>query len=128
MESKAEARYIRTSPQKARLVVDMIRGERAGKAIDILRATNKRLGSQGKMTPGVVEKVLRSAIANCESRFTNVDVDELRVTAASVNEGPRMKRIRPAPMGRAFRYQRRMSHIVVKVGDGKPDEKAEEKE
>jgi large subunit ribosomal protein L22 len=121
MESKAEARYIRTSPQKARLVVDMIRGERAGKAINILRAVNKRLAP-------TVEKVLRSAIANCESRFTNVDVDELRVTAAYVNEGPRMKRIRPAPMGRAFRYQRRMSHIVVKVGDGKPDEKAEEKE
>jgi large subunit ribosomal protein L22 len=122
MECKAEARYIRTSPQKARLVVDLIRGERAGRAINILRATNKRLAP-------TVEKVLRSAIANCESRFTNVDVDELRVTEAYVNEGPRMKRIRPAPMGRAYRYQRRMSHIVVKVGDGKPVEKAaEEKE
>jgi large subunit ribosomal protein L22 len=122
MECKAEARYIRTSPQKARLVVDLIRGERAGRAINILRAANKRLAP-------TVEKVLRSAIANCESRFTNVDVDELRVTEAYVNEGPRMKRIRPAPMGRAYRYQRRMSHIVVKVGDGKPVEKAaEEKE
>jgi large subunit ribosomal protein L22 len=122
MECKAEARYIRTSPQKARLVVDLIRGERAGRAINILKAANKRLAP-------TVEKVLRSAIANCESRFTNVDVDELRVTEAYVNEGPRQKRIRPAPMGRAYRYQRRMSHIVVKVGDGKPVVKAaEEKE
>lgn len=112
MESKAEARYIRTSPQKARLVVDMIRGQRAGQAINILRAANKRLAP-------TVEKVLRSAIANCENRFTDVDVDELFVTAAYVNEGPRMKRVRPAPMGRAYRYQRRMAHIVVRVGDGK---------
>jgi len=120
MESKAEARYIRTSPQKARLVVDLIRGQRAGHAINILRAANKKLAP-------TVEKVLRSAIANCESRFSNVDVDELTVTAAYVNEGPRMKRIRPAPMGRAYRYQRRMAHIIVKVGDGKT-EAAEEKE
>lgn len=112
MESKAEARYIRTSPQKARLVIDMIRGQRAGQAINILRMANKRLAP-------TVEKVLRSAIANCENRFTDVDVDELFVTAAYVNEGPRMKRVRPAPMGRAYRYQRRMAHIVVKVGDRK---------
>jgi len=110
MEAKAEARYIRTSPQKARLVVDLIRGMRAGDAINILRATNKR------MAP-TVEKVLRSAIANAESRFNDVDVDTLVVKEAYVNEGPRMKRIRPAPMGRAYRYQRRMAHIVVKVGD-----------
>ena len=112
MEAKAEARYIRTSPQKARLVVDLIRGMRAGDAINTLKATNKR------MAPAI-EKVLRSAIANAENRFNDVDVDELYVTAAYVNEGPRMKRIRPAPMGRAYRYQRRISHIVVSVGDGK---------
>ena len=110
MEVKAEARYIRTSPQKARLVVDLIRGQRAGDAITILRSTNKR------MAP-TVEKVLRSAIANAENRFNDVDVDGLYVTEAYVNEGPRMKRIRPAPMGRAYRYQRRLAHIVVKVGD-----------
>ena len=112
MEARAEARYIRTSPQKARLVVDLIRGQRAGHAINILRAANKRLAPS-------VEKVLRSAIANCENRFTDVDVDELFVTEAYVNEGPRMKRVRPAPMGRAYRYQRRMAHIVVSVGDRK---------
>ena len=112
MQAKAEAKYTRTSPQKVRLVVDMIRGQKAGDAINILRTVNKRVAPS-------VEKVLRSAIANAENRSTDVDVDKLRVTEAYVNEGPRMKRVRPAPMGRAYRYQRRMSHIVVKVGDGK---------
>jgi len=110
MEVKAEARYIRTSPQKIRLVVDLIRGQKAGDAINILQTTNKRIAPS-------VEKVLRSAIANAENRSNDVDVDKLFVTEAYVNEGPRMKRVRPAPMGRAYRYQRRMSHIVVKVGD-----------
>jgi large subunit ribosomal protein L22 len=108
MEAKAEARYIRVSPQKARLVVDLIRGMKAGDAITRLRTTNKRIAPE-------VEKVLHSAIANAQNRFDSVDVDELVVSAAYVNEGPRMKRIRPAPMGRAYRYQRRMAHIVVKV-------------
>ena len=112
MEARAEARYIRTSPQKIRLVVDLIRGQRAGDAINILRTTNKRIAPS-------VEKVLRSAIANAENRSNDVDVDKLFVIEAYVNEGPRMKRVRPAPMGRAFRYQRRMAHIVVKVGDVK---------
>jgi large subunit ribosomal protein L22 len=110
MEAKAEARYVRISAQKARLVVDLIRGQKAGDAINILRSTNKRIAP-------AVEKVLRSAIANAENRYNDVDVDTLRVTEAYVNEGPRMKRVRPAPMGRAYRYQRRMSHIVVKVGE-----------
>ena len=119
MEAKAEARYIRTSPQKARLVIDLIRGRRAGDAINILRATNKR------MAP-VIEKVLRSAIANAENRNNDVDVDALFVTAAYVNDGPRMKRVRPAPMGRAYRIQRRISHIVVKVGDRVAESEGEE--
>jgi large subunit ribosomal protein L22 len=120
MQVKAEARYVRISPQKARLVVDLIRGRKAGEAITILRTTNKRISPD-------VEKVLRSAIANAEDRFTDVDVDSLVVTEAYVNEGPRQKRIRPAPMGRAYRYQRRTAHIVVKVGDGTA-EAAEAKE
>jgi len=111
MEARAEARYIRTSPQKVRLVIDLIRGQKAGDAINILRTTNKRIAPS-------VEKVLRSAIANAENRSTDVDVDKLLVTECYVNEGPRMKRVRPAPMGRAYRYQRRMAHIVVMVGDG----------
>src|ERR1700674_2301057 len=119
MEARAEARYLRTSPQKARLVVDLIRGQKAGDAINILRTTNKRVAP-------TVEQVLRSAIANAENRHNDVDVDKLFVTEAYVNEGPRMKRVRPAPMGRAYRYQRRMSHIIVKVGDKKAEVAGEE--
>jgi large subunit ribosomal protein L22 len=116
MVVKAEARYIRVSPQKARLVVDLIRGQNAGKALTTLRTTNKRIAP-------TVEKVLKSAIANAQNRSEDVDVDELYVAEAYVNEGPRMKRIRPAPMGRAYRYQRRMAHIVIKVAE-KVSEKA----
>jgi large subunit ribosomal protein L22 len=108
--AKAEARYMRVSPQKARLVVDMIRGRQAGDAINILSATKKRVAFS-------IEKILRSAIANAENTSEDVDVDKLIVSEAYVNEGPRQKRIRPAPMGRAYRYQRRTSHIVVKVGE-----------
>jgi large subunit ribosomal protein L22 len=108
--ARAEARYIRISAQKARLVVDLIRGQQAGKAITILRSTNKRIAP-------MVEKVLRSAIANAENKNNDIDVDRLFVSEAYVNEGPRMKRIRPAPMGRAYRYQRRISHIVVAVSE-----------
>jgi len=111
MEARAEARYIRISAQKARLVVDLIRGRNAGEAINILRATNKRIAP-------AVEKVLRSAIANAENRSADVDVDKLVVSEAYVNEGPRMKRIRPAPMGRAYRYQRRLAHIAITVSEG----------
>jgi large subunit ribosomal protein L22 len=116
MVVKAEARYIRVSPQKARLVVDLIRGQNAGKALTTLRTTNKRIAP-------TVEKVLKSAIANAQNRSEDVDVDELYIAEAYVNEGPRMKRIRPAPMGRAYRYQRRMAHIVIKVAE-KVSEKA----
>ena len=116
MQARAEARYVRTSPQKVRLVVDMIRGQRAGAAINILRSVNKRIAP-------MVEKVLRSAIANAENRSSDVDVDRLFVSEAYVNEGPRMKRIRPAPMGRAYRYQRRMAHIVVTVSEKTTGEK-----
>jgi large subunit ribosomal protein L22 len=110
MEAKAEARYIRISPQKARLVVDLIRGLQAGKALNTLRATNKRIAP-------TVEKVLQSAISNAVNRNEDVDVDRLYVSSALVNEGPRMKRVRPAPMGRAYRYQRRSAHIVIKVAE-----------
>jgi large subunit ribosomal protein L22 len=111
MEARAEARYMRVSPQKVRLVVDLIRGRKAGDALNILRSTNKGIAP-------AVEKVLRSAIANAQNRATEVDVDKLVVTEAYVNEGPRSKRVRPAPMGRAYRYQRRTSHIAVTVAEG----------
>jgi large subunit ribosomal protein L22 len=112
MEARATAKYIRVSPQKARLVVDLIRGKNAGEAINILKFTKKRVSHE-------VEKVLRSAISNAEQKSENLDVDRLVVSRAYVGDGPRAKRIRPAPMGRAFRYQRRMSHITVVVEEPK---------
>jgi large subunit ribosomal protein L22 len=102
--------FVRVSPQKARLVVDLIRGKHCGDAIHILQATNKRIAPS-------VEKVLRSAITNAETASNDVDVDRLYVKTAYVNDGPRSKRLRPAPMGRAYRYQRRMAHIVIEVSD-----------
>jgi large subunit ribosomal protein L22 len=110
MELEVSYRYAKVAPRKARLVVDLIRGRNAGQAINILRATNKRIAP-------AVEKVLRSAIANAENRSADVDVDKLVVSEAYVNEGPRMKRVRPAPMGRAYRYQRRLTHIVLSVAE-----------
>lgn len=110
MEVKAEARFIRVSAQKARLVVDLIRGRKANDAIITLRSVNKRIAP-------TVEKVLHSAIANAQNRNEDLDVDQLYVSEAYVNEGPRQKRVRPAPMGRAYRYVRRSAHIVVKVAE-----------
>jgi len=108
MEARAEARFVRVSAQKARLVIDMIRGKKAGDARVILRTVNKRIAP-------TVEKVLNSAIANAGQKNDNVDVDKLMISEAYVNEGPRQSRVRPAPMGRAYRFQRRTSHIVVTV-------------
>ena len=110
MKARAEVRYVRVSAQKARLVIDQIRGLRVGDALSTLRWTNKRIAP-------VIEKAVRSAVANAENRSNDVDVDKLFVTEAYVNEGPRMKRIRPAPMGRAYRYQRRSAHIAVTVSE-----------
>lgn len=108
------ARHVRMSPQKVRLVIDLIRGQRAESALQILKYTPKRASRD-------VEKVLRSAIANAERKAEDsgatLDVDELFVSHCFVNEGSRWKRLRPAPMGRAFRYQRRTSHIVVGVAE-----------
>ena len=115
MEARAEAKYVRVSPRKARLVLDLIRGRDAGEAMNLLRFTKKRVAQE-------VSKVLRSAIANVEGKSETIDVDDLYVSAAYAGDGPRAKRIRPAPMGRAFRYQRRTSHIVVQVAEKKPSE------
>ena len=113
-EFRAEAKFQRTSPQKAKLVLDMIKGLRVEQAINTIHFSTKR------MAP-VVEKVLRSAIQNAsylsDEQNLDVDVDNLYVRTAVANEGPRMKRIRPAPMGRAFRYQRRLCHIIVTVAE-----------
>jgi large subunit ribosomal protein L22 len=110
MISKATAKFIRMSPQKARLVIDLIRGKDVNEALMTLKFTNKRATRP-------IEKVLTSAIANATERSEGLDVDNLFVERAYINEGPRMKRIRPAPMGRAFRYQRRMSHVTIELGE-----------
>src|SRR5277367_1323848 len=114
IEAVAMAKHVRMSPQKIRLVVDMIRGQRAEEALQILRFTKKRATRD-------VEKVLRSAIANAERKAedagASLDVDHLFVSNAYVNEGSRWKRLRPAPMGRAYRYQKRTSHITVAVAE-----------
>ena len=110
IQAHALSKHVRMSPQKVRLVVDLIRGQRAEDALQILRFTMKRASRD-------VEKVLRSAIANAERKAedagASLDVDHLFVSNCYVNEGSRWKRLRPAPMGRAFRYQRRTAHIVV---------------
>lgn len=114
IEGVARTRFARVSPQKARLVIDLIRGHRAEEALQTLRFTKKRVAKE-------IEKTLRSAIANAEHKADNagesLDVDALYVTQCFVNEGPRWKRLRPAPMGRGFRYQKRTSHIVVQVAE-----------
>jgi len=115
-EFRAEARFQRTSPQKAKLVLDLIKGLPVGKAVTVAAFTNKRIAP-------IVEKVLRSAVANAQNlsdeRGLDIDIDKLYVKTAVANEGPRMKRIRPAPMGRAFRYQRRIAHIIITVAEKK---------
>src|ERR1017187_3643729 len=106
-EFRAEAKFQRTSPQKAKLVLDTIKGMRVEQALNTVHFSPKRRGP-------IVEKVLRSAIQNApyvsQEQGLDIDVDNLYVRTAIANEGPRMKRIRPAPMGRAFRYQRRLAH------------------
>ncbi len=114
IEAHALARHVRVSPQKARLVLDLIRGERAETALQILRFTKKRIAKN-------IEKILRSAIANAERKADDagesLDVDHLFVAECYANDGPRWKRLRPAPMGRAFRYQKRTAHILVGVAE-----------
>ena len=115
-EFRAEARFQRVSPQKARLVLELIKGRRVEEAINTIMFTKKGVAP-------LVEKVLRSALQNAnylsEEQGLDVDVDNLYVKTAVANDGPRMKRIRPAPMGRAYRYQRRLSHIVISVAERK---------
>jgi large subunit ribosomal protein L22 len=112
MEFRAQARFMRVSPQKARLVLDLIKGRRVEDALNTLVFTKKRVAA-------TVEKLLRSALENANYLSTeknlDVDVDNLYVKRAVANDGPRMKRIRPAPMGRAFRYVRRISHIEIEL-------------
>ncbi|HUO13358.1 MAG TPA: 50S ribosomal protein L22 [Verrucomicrobiae bacterium] len=114
MEFRAEARYMRVSPQKARLVLDLIRGRRVEEARNTLLFTKKRVAA-------TVGKLLQSAIDNANFLSTekglDVDLDNLYVKSAAANDGPRMKRIRPAPMGRAYRYVRRIAHLEIVLAE-----------
>ncbi len=112
MEVAARLRYARISPQKCRLVADMVRGLPVGEALNVLRFTPKK-GAQ------LVRKALESAIANAEHN-EGADVDDLHVSAIYVDEGPRLKRWKPRAKGRATRILKRTSHITVKVSDEKP--------
>ncbi len=113
-EFRAEARFQRVSPQKARLVLDLIKGLPVEQALNTIMFTKKGVAP-------LIEKVLRSALQNANylsgEQGLDVDVDNLYIKSAIANDGPRLKRIRPAPMGRAFRYQRRMAHIVISVAE-----------
>ena len=114
MEFRAQARFMRVSPQKARLVLDLIKGRRVEDALNTLIFTKKRVAA-------TVEKLLRSALENANylssEKGLDVDVDNLYVRRAVANDGPRMKRIRPAPMGRAYHYVRRISHIEIELAE-----------
>ena len=114
MKARAVAKYIKGSPQKARLVVDLIRGRRVNEALSVLKVTNKRAA-------GPIETTLRSAIANAEQKADQlnvaIDVDRLVISTATVDLGPTKyrRRVRPAPMGRAYRERRWQSHITIEV-------------
>jgi large subunit ribosomal protein L22 len=115
LEVKAESKYVRTSAQKAGLVMDLIRGKKASEALAILRFTKKTVARE-------IEKALRSAIANAvnvadKNQKRRLDEDDLVVSACYANQGPSMKRVRPAPMGRAFRVIKRTTHLTVKVAE-----------
>ena len=126
MEAIASAKYLRGSAQKARLVVDMIRGKRVGEALAILQFTNKRAADS-------IEKCLRSAIANAtekaERQNVAVDPDDLFVKTAFVDMGPtkHRRRVRPAPQGRAYREQRHFCHVTVQVSTGQEEGAADAK-
>jgi large subunit ribosomal protein L22 len=110
MEFRAEMRYLRVSPQKARLVLELIKGRRVEDARNTLAFTKKRVAAH-------VGKLLQSALDNANflasEKGLDVEIDNLYVKSAIANDGPRMKRIRPAPQGRAYRYQRRIAHIEI---------------
>ncbi len=125
MEFRTQLRYVRVSPQKARLVLDLIKGRRVEDARNTLAFTKKRVA-------GHVAKLLQSALDNANfltsEKGLDVEIDNLYVKSAIANDGPRMKRIRPAPQGRAYRYQRRISHIELILAErGKSDEVAANK-
>ena len=119
MEAKAVARYVRISPRKARQVIDLIRGKEIGEAVAILRNTPRKAS-------GLIEKVLNSAVANAENNY-EMDIDDLFIKEAYVDEAPTMKRWRPRAQGMASPIRKRSSHITIVVGE-KDFEEHQEKE
>jgi large subunit ribosomal protein L22 len=113
MISRARLRYLGSSAQKTRLVVDLIRGKQVEEALATLRLTRKTVAKD-------VLKTVASAVANARVRKEDVDVDRLYISRATVDGGPSMKRIRPAPMGRAFRILRRSCHITIELDERGP--------
>ncbi|HEV8335581.1 MAG TPA: 50S ribosomal protein L22 [Candidatus Polarisedimenticolia bacterium] len=113
MVSRATMRYLGSSAQKTRLVVDLIRGKRVEEALATLRVTKKGVAKD-------VSKVVASAVANARVKKEDVDVDRLFISRATVDGGPSLKRIRPAPMGRAFRILRRSCHITIELDEKGP--------
>lgn len=114
MEAKATAKYVKGSPQKARLVIDLIRGKQVEEALSVLRFSPRR-------SARLISKVLHSAIANAEQADPTASMEDFVVKEAFVDVGPTKSRfrLRPAPMGRAYRQRRRQSHITVRISDGK---------
>ena len=111
VEAKATARYVRTSAQKAGLVLELIRGKDVNGALATLKFTRKKIAAD-------VAKVLRSAIANAQQKDGfGGDVDRLFVSGCFANQGPSQKRVRPAPMGRAYRVVKRTAHLTVQVAE-----------
>ena len=113
MEVKARLRYLQASPQKVRLVADLIRGKDVEEASNILSLSKKSAARP-------MRKLLQSAVANAENRDDAVDIDRLFVKEIAVDGGPALKRLRPAPQGRAFRILKRQSHITIKL-DTRPE-------
>ena len=111
--SRATGRFIRVSPQKCRLVADLVRDRFVGEALTILKFTEK------KKAGAIVEKVLRSAMANAQTKSPNIDVDNLYISEIHIDDGPQVKRIRPAPQGRAYRVIKRSSHVHVFLNEKK---------
>jgi large subunit ribosomal protein L22 len=111
IEAHATARYVRTSAQKAGLVLALIRGKDVNQALATLKFTRKGIADD-------IAKVLRSAVANAQNKpgFSG-DVDRLFISACYANQGPSAKRVRPAPMGRAFRVLKRTAHLTVRVSE-----------
>ena len=116
MQTQAVLKFVRLSPQKARLVADLVRGKKVDEALNILKFSNKKAAR-------VLKKVLDSAIANAENN-AGADVDELKVKEIFIDEGPTMKRTMPRAKGSADRIKKRTSHVTVRVSDEQQAKKA----